>query len=470
MKLLIPALALACATFTPIASAGPDFKLVLLAPPAGGTSSGANDINASGAVVGWFNTAGGTHGFRWMPSTPAGDTGSAVKLGSYPGCNMSCDAEALRINAHGHAVGYARAADGSNRAVLWPASGTSPIDLGLLPGYTGAVAHDINDDGVVVGKALGSVVPTTVGFRWTPSVPNGTSGTLEQLPGLSGAVNSAAHAINNAGTIAGESTKPWPDGTHAVRWSAAGLTDLEFGFGFQDSVARAVNSSGLIFGYYAGLAGLKLAHGFATSPMGTGTTIGTLPGKRQSKALDANGPGHVVGDAYRNGEDNQPLAFLWTSSKGIRDLNTLIPLPSSTELRFARGINDDRRIVGEAYNGSAQAFLLIPTAFAHDKTPWIAAESRPYLDICDPLRICQLVRVTNIGAKALAGPLQIVLDRLGGVPGLANAAGTYREAPFVSVPVPSLAPGAAVDVRLIFDRQPNGGQPSYQLQVYAGEF
>ncbi len=471
MRSLFAAVAVAGALCSPAASAGPEFKLVLLAPPPGGVSSGAHDINASGIVVGWFSTSDGrTAGFRWTPSTPAGDTGSAVPLGAFPGCNTSCNAEPLRINAHGHAVGYARGASGENRAVLWPASGTSPIDLGLPPGYTDAVAQDINDAGVVVGKSLALGMPT-VAFRWTPSVPNGTTGTIEVLPGLSGALNSTAQAINNAGTVVGQSTLPLPSGGHAVRWASSTATDLEYGAGYVSSRATAVNTSGKIFGDITGLATSKLAFGFPDGPFGPGTAIGTLPGKTESEVSAVNGPGHVVGMAYQSGEGTE-LAYLWTSSKGIRDLNGLVSSPSSAKLRFARGINDDRRIVGEGVkSGISQAYLLIPGAAPVDSTRAVALEWRPYFEVCDPLRVCQVVRVTNVSARALTGPLQVVLNRIGGVQGLANAAGTYREAPFVTAALETLAPGAAVDVPLLFDRLPNGGgQPTYEIKVYAGAF
>lgn len=82
----------------------------------------------------------GTRAFRWTPSTPAG------------------------VDRVEHEPDRTRPA----------------------PGCTGALAQDVNEGGVVVGRSLATAMPT-VTLLWIPSVPNGNSCTAEAVRGSSGA-------------------------------------------------------------------------------------------------------------------------------------------------------------------------------------------------------------------------------------------------------------------------------------------
>jgi len=54
-------------------------------------------------------------------------------------------------------------------------------------------------------------------------------------------------------------------------------------------------------------------------------------------------------------------AFIYTSSGGLQDLNTLIPANSGWILQYGRAINDSGQIVGQgAFGGQRRAFLLTP--------------------------------------------------------------------------------------------------------------
>jgi hypothetical protein len=79
------------------------------------------------------------------------------------------------------------------------------IDLGNLPGGTGEVrVTAINSLGQVLGLATGNRA-----FLWTPSAPNGTSGTMVEVQSLLSPTDSAhwnvlvARGINDRGQIAG---------------------------------------------------------------------------------------------------------------------------------------------------------------------------------------------------------------------------------------------------------------------------
>jgi len=66
----------------------------------------------------------------------------------------------------------------------------------------------------------------------------------------------------------------------------------------------------------------------------------------------------IVGTSTDAG-DVDSLAFIWTRSKGMVDLNTLIPANSGWVLVTANSINGEGRIVGTGtINGASHAFLL----------------------------------------------------------------------------------------------------------------
>ena len=146
----------------------------------GGRYSSANDINASGQVVGSSNltnalgpVSGHSHATLW--------TGTAViDLGTLPGGKNS---GARGINASGLIVGGSEfnytggLFSNDSHATLW--SGAAVIDLNsFLPdsyknaGWSLRTASDINDSGQIVGDAYNSRTNTSRAYLLTPvSVP-----------------------------------------------------------------------------------------------------------------------------------------------------------------------------------------------------------------------------------------------------------------------------------------------------------
>ena len=117
-------------------------------------------------------------------------------------------------------------------------------DLGLPPNTTGAVAHDVNAAGVVVGWVT---LPggTTEAFRWQ----NGTFLLLGWLPQ---GRNSVAMGINDAGVITGDSDTSTVD-PRAVVWTngtAGSIKDLTKSQNGSNIHAVDVNASGVIAGYF----------------------------------------------------------------------------------------------------------------------------------------------------------------------------------------------------------------------------
>jgi probable HAF family extracellular repeat protein len=135
-----------------------------------------------------------------------------IDLGDLPGGADQSVANA--INARGQVVGEV-STDAGPRAFLW--SPTSPngttgsmVDLGALPDeIRHSVANDINSHGHVVGHSGAGPTTSTRAFLWTPNSPNGSTGTMIDLNSVLDPVTGrgwslfTATAINDFGQIAG---------------------------------------------------------------------------------------------------------------------------------------------------------------------------------------------------------------------------------------------------------------------------
>ena len=89
------------------------------------------------------------------------------------------------------------------------------------------------------------------------------------------------------------------------------------------------------------------------------TDLGTLGGDGGSNAYAINASGEVVG-ASATLTNAAGDAFLYTTSSGMIDLNSLLPAGSGWDLQVATGINDSGQVVGFGTNpeGQQDAFLL----------------------------------------------------------------------------------------------------------------
>jgi probable HAF family extracellular repeat protein len=323
------------------AAAAPPTYIVTDLGTLGGTGSSGLAINSIGQVTGDSGTAGDaqSHAFVWTPTIPNGPTGTMRDIGTLGGTQS----QGVAINASGQVTGDSlTAGDQALHAFLY--DGTMH-DLGAV-GDRSSNGIGINNVGHVVGVASDGATyraflndgarhylvsdedgPSSVAginasgqviinrrqpfgsFLWTPTTPNGASGTAVSLGHLSG-FETNANAINNLGQVTGEAL-PFSAHFHAF---------------FYD---------------------------------GTMHDIGTLGGFATGWAI--NNSGQITGDSAT--ADGRSVAFLYTSSGGMVDLNTLIDPLSGWSLNIGRGINDAGQITGYGYVGGDQllhGFLLTP--------------------------------------------------------------------------------------------------------------
>lgn len=254
------------------------------------TGSSGAAINNSNFVAGAGDPdkSGNSQAFVWRPS-------SGVQwLGSLGG-GLSA---ASGVNTGGAVVGLSYNGSFFQHAFLWTSSGGMQDLTPTLTSIGGAAATGINSSNQVVGYYFPNGSQNTLGFTWTK-----TAGLVNI-----GATGTQAFAVNDAGTVVGQS--PNSKGfQHAFSWTQAG--------------------------------GLK--------------DLGTLGGT-SSTALSINNKGWIVGTSLASGTGSLH-GFLWTPTGGMQDFTTLAGLAAGQQ-PFSMQVNDFGVI---ALSTNKRVLLFIPT-------------------------------------------------------------------------------------------------------------
>lgn len=203
----------------------------------GGRHSDARGINNSGQITGESETtAGELRAFLY--------DGALHDLGTLGGSGSS----GYGINNSGQATGFAQTT-GSGKAFLYDGS---LHDLGAFFNGTDSAGTDINDAGQVTGTYFSTTNLSLHAFLWTPSVPNGPSGTAQDL-GTLGGTFSRGWSINAHGHATGASDTTADAAQHAFLYtSGSGMVDLNSLIdplsGWELTFGAGINDAGQITG------------------------------------------------------------------------------------------------------------------------------------------------------------------------------------------------------------------------------
>jgi probable HAF family extracellular repeat protein len=257
-------------------------------------------LNDSTQICGTTENGGGV-AYLWDPTT------GIDLIGTLGGAHSN----GYRVNNYPQVCGATQISTGAWHAYVWdPARGISDLNIG-----DGSSAYAINANGDICGQTG----PPYHAFLWTPTIPNGTSGTWSYLREENGDTSSLPLGVNASRLVVGYSYTA--SVAHALLWDPTQtpvvVTDLG-GLGGSVRTASAINNLDQVVG--------------------------------QSLLAD-NSTNH---------------AFIWDSLHGMLDLNTqLYPGRSDWTLQCANSINASGYIVGYGLHnsdGHRHAFLLTPTA------------------------------------------------------------------------------------------------------------
>ena len=314
-------------------------------------------LNDKGQIVGW---AGVVVGQTWEPRAVRWDTATKTFIDLRAG-NDSC---ALSINNLGWIVGTASLSNA--RAFFWDPAILTPQILPNNLGGTQSWFNKINDQGQVVGYAETSETDPVTQKKYVHAFLSDWANRTMQNLGTLGGNESWANDISPLGQIVGTAQI---DTGMQIAFLDPGNRVLQ-NLGTLDgdqSAAMGINNQGQVVGWSTASDGVYAFLWNILAPGEPMQNLGILTGEyNYSQALSINDQGEVVGECgYINLEGilESRGAFIWTATKGMQDLNTLVVnLPAEVSLACAYGINHSGWIVGVAYTNDShrRAFLLRP--------------------------------------------------------------------------------------------------------------
>src|SRR5215217_7838737 len=348
----------------------------------GGSRSGASAINDSGQVVGSSYLAGDQNNRAFLYKDA-----KMTDLGTLGGTSS----EAKGINKSGQVVGWSDNSSGERRAFFYDSANGMKDLNDLIPadsGWTIYEATAINNNGKIAATGW----PPSWRDPCNPYAESGpdfdtalvlrpaTTGKYEvQELGTLGGEYSYATGINDSGQVIGRSMnngcgeQPFLYDENANP-KMQGLAGIE---------AYGINASGKVVGYTMDwtlydqvCTNLDCYRAFiydsatkqrqVLGTLGTGATYGTIG----SEAYGINDSEKVVGlSGIGDGQHHwvsgsgPAYGFIYDSTNGMKDLNSLIPADSGWTIHEARAINNNGQIAATGYkDGVGQhALLLSPT-------------------------------------------------------------------------------------------------------------
>lgn len=310
--------------------------------------SEANDINASGQVVGFTATDDQLSHQQGFVYTGFGPLAQILPAGTLGGDGSQLNA----LNGPGQSVGWSLTTDGSatNVIVADPGPPVTLTSRGTMVGGTVSVATDLNDSGYLVGYG-------EVGGGIQRPFLAGPTGDLIDIGLPGGADWAVALALNNGRTAVGYSVTTNGQ-TNAFVYDAGttNFSTLIIPASATGSVATSINDADDVGGYVFTNGQMHAAIAFDTS----WTDLGDVLGGGAARINDINFLRQAVGTA----RDTNGLwrAFYYENGR-THDLNSLLPLDSGWTLVDARAINDQAQIVGVGQkDGQTRAFLLFPAS------------------------------------------------------------------------------------------------------------
>jgi probable HAF family extracellular repeat protein len=313
------------------------------------------DLGSLGCCAWWvwessavgINNAGDVVGATTSPTDPTNTVPFIYRNGTMTAIRDSYGS-ATGINDAGQATGYVLLPGEPNVHAFLYQDGVFR-DLGGLPGYSNqpySLGYAINNAGTIVGDSNAEAM----------IYADGT------MTGLKRRAARAAYAINDAGDVVGllEPVAPTPNSNHAFLFSGKTLIDIGSIDGAPGSVTipTGINSHQQIVG--SAWAASTLRQRAFLYQNGVMTDIGTLAGG-YSGAAGINNHGHIVGSSDAS-------VFLYRDGVMI-DLNQAFDkdaLGIWPSIQNVSAINDRGQIVGSASfadeygNGHLRAFLLTP--------------------------------------------------------------------------------------------------------------
>jgi probable HAF family extracellular repeat protein len=349
----------------------------------GSSRSWASAINDSGQVVGSSYLAGdqNNHAFLYKDA-------KMTDLGTLGGTSS----EAKGINKSGQVVGWSDNSSGERRAFFYDSANGMKDLNDLIPADSGWTIHEaraINNNGQIAATGW----PPT---RRDPCNPDAGSGPDFDTALVLTPATTGKYEVQNLGTLGGDysyATGLNDSGQVVGRSSLSGCGEQPFLYdesadpkmqGLPGWEAYGINNSGKVVGYTWYFTEYDMdctnndchrafIYDSATKQMqvlgtlGTGDTYGTIG----SEAYGINDSEKVVGlsgigDGFHHWVSGSGPAygFIYDSTNGMKDLNTLIPADSGWTIHEARAINNNGQIAATGYkDGVGQhALLLSPTS------------------------------------------------------------------------------------------------------------